>query len=52
MIGNDVDDDFKDLPEEMNKILITDYLINRNNKEHGILNMTLKEFNSYIDKNF
>ena len=32
MIGNDIDDDFTYLPEEIDKLLVTDFLINRHNK--------------------
>lgn len=44
MVGNDVDDDFLDLPEEIEKVLITDYLINNDNKVIDIPSYTLNEF--------
>ena len=52
MVGNDMDDDFSDLLEGIEKILITDYLINKNNKEITIKSFTLNEFFGYIKKHF
>lgn len=47
MIGNDLSDDFSDLPEEISKILITDYLINTKNLPINMPTYTLKEFLSF-----
>ena len=52
MIGNDIDDDFIDLPSGIDKILITDYMINKNNKEHNIKSYSLEEFYNNIDNIF
>lgn len=52
MIGNDVDDDFSDLPKEIEGILITDYLINSHNKQVDIPCFTLCEFLDYINNNY
>ncbi|MGM9970237.1 MAG: HAD family hydrolase [Anaeroplasma sp.] len=51
MVGNDIDDDFSDLPKEISKILITDYLINRNNKIISMPAYTLEEYFNYIKEN-
>lgn len=51
MVGNDLSDDFSDLPEEMNKILITDYLINTKNLEITMPTYTLAEFLKYAKEN-
>ena len=52
MIGNDIDDDFNELPEGFDKIILTDYLINKDDKEINIKAMTLIEFYEYILNNF
>lgn len=48
MVGNDVLDDFSDLPEGISKILITDYLINTKNLAIDMPSFTLKEFLNYV----
>ena len=48
MVGNDLDDDFSDLPEEIERVLIVDYLINKNNKEITMPSYKLIEFLQYI----
>lgn len=52
MVGNDLDDDFIDLPEGFQKILITDNMLNRKNveikKSDFFLITTLEEFNKFI----
>lgn len=52
MVGNDIDDDFSDLPFGIEKILITDYMLNRKNKlinkDDFYLISTLSEFNNSI----
>ena len=52
MVGNDLDDDFSYLPKGIKKILITNYMLNRNNK---IINKddfefigSIEEFNKMI----
>ncbi|MCR5349556.1 MAG: HAD family hydrolase [Acholeplasmatales bacterium] len=52
MVGNDLDDDFCDLPDGFEKILITDHMLNRKNKEINkddfFMISTLSEFNKTI----
>ena len=43
MIGNDMDDDFKELPVEIDRIIILDYLINTNNKEINFKKLYLND---------
>ena len=52
MVGNDLDDDFIDLPNGISKILITDYIINTNNKPIDMPHFKLSEFLDYTRKNF
>ena len=52
MVGNDLSDDFSDLPNEMNKILITDFLINTKNLEINMPSYTLDEFLQHVKENF
>ena len=52
MVGNDLDDDFIDLPKNIEKVLITDYLINKNNKEIKMPKFTLNEYLEYIKSNY
>lgn len=52
MVGNDLSDDFSDLPKEMNKILITDFLINTKNLEINMPSYTLDEFLQHVKENF
>jgi FMN phosphatase YigB (HAD superfamily) len=49
-IGNDLDDDFSELPEKFQRHLITDFMINKSNKEIITPNSTLKEFYELIKK--
>ncbi|MDR0832481.1 MAG: HAD family hydrolase [Bacillales bacterium] len=42
-IGNDITDDFSDLPSDLKTLLVTDYLINNENKEINIESLTIKE---------
>ena len=48
MVGNDVSDDFSDIPEGISKILITDYLINTKNLPIDMPSYTLKGFLEYV----
>lgn len=48
MVGNDLSDDFSDIPEGISKILITDYLINKNNAEIDMPSFQLNEFLEYV----
>ncbi len=48
MVGNDVEDDFSDLPKEIKKILITDFLINTNNLKIDMPTYTLTEFLNFV----
>ena len=48
MVGNDLSDDFSDLPLGISKILITDYLINTKNLPIDMPSYTLKEFLKYV----
>lgn len=50
MVGNDLSDDFSDLPKEISKILITDYLINTKNLPIDMPAYTLAEFLEYAKK--
>lgn len=52
MVGNDVSDDFSNLPSGMSKILITDFLINKNNLPIDMPSYTLEEFLQYIKERF
>jgi len=52
MIGNDIYDDFHHLPEEIDKYLITDYLINNKNLDITLKSFTLEGFYNYIINNF
>ena len=52
MVGNDIDDDFSDLPCDIKPIIITDYLINKNNKEINMDFYKLEEFYNEIKKNY
>ena len=52
MVGNDIYDDFHQLPEEMDKYLITDYLINNKNLDITLRSFTLEGFYNYIINNF
>lgn len=52
MVGNDVDDDFSDLPLGMDGYLITDYLINRKEKTLPVEDYTLDEFLQFIKQNY
>lgn len=52
MVGNDLSDDFSDLPAGIDKILITDYLINTKNLPITMPSFTLKEFYEYIKENY
>ena len=52
MVGNDLFDDFSDLPSSMNKILITDYLINTKKLPLLDKSYTLKEFYDIVKKEF
>ena len=52
MIGNDVDDDFMYLPEYVEKILVTNHLINKNNKDLTEYHcMSIEELYEYTKKN-
>lgn len=52
MIGNDLNDDFSCLPDSVRKILITDFLINKNNKDiSNFEKYTLEDFYLYILNN-
>lgn len=48
MVGNDMGDDFKFIDADFSKYLVTDYLINTENKPIEMQNGTLKELFSYI----
>ena len=52
MVGNDLDDDFSDLPDGIDKILITDHLINANNRKIDMKAFKLCEFLEYIKNNY
>lgn len=52
MVGNDLSDDFSDIPSEMDKILITDHLINTKNLEITMPRFTLSEFLNHVKENF
>lgn len=52
MVGNDLSDDFSDLPKEIDKVLITDYLINTKSLPITMPAYTLDEFYQYIKENF
>lgn len=52
MVGNDIDDDFSDIPKDIEKVLIIDHLINNNNKPIDMPSFTLKEFLEYIENNY
>lgn len=43
MIGNDIDDDFSNLPKGIGRILITDFLINRKNAPLDMKHLSLKD---------
>ncbi|MBQ4357296.1 MAG: hypothetical protein II788_04825, partial [Acholeplasmatales bacterium] len=52
MVGNDIDDDFSDLPLGMGAYFIKDYSINRKNKEITIPSYTMDEFLKYIKEEY
>ncbi len=52
MIGNDVSDDFSDLPKPISKILVTDYVINTKNLPIDMPAFRLHELLDYIKENF
>lgn len=51
MIGNDMDDDFKELPIEFDKIIILDHLINKNNKDISFKKIYLKDLLEELSNN-
>lgn len=52
MVGNDIDDDFSDLPNGIGAYFIKDYSINRKNKEITIPSFTMDEFLKYIKEEY
>ena len=52
MVGNDIYDDFHQLQEKIDKVLITNYLINKKNLEINIKSFTLKDFYEFVIKNY
>lgn len=51
MVGNDVSDDFSDLPNPLSPLLVTDYLINTKGLPITMPCFTLAELSNYIKEN-
>lgn len=52
MVGNDIDDDFSDLPSGIEGYLINDYLINRRNISLPVEDFKINEFYEFIKENY
>jgi FMN phosphatase YigB (HAD superfamily) len=52
MVGNDVDDDFSDLPSGIKGYLINDYLINRKDIILPVESFKINEFYEFIKENY